>query len=328
MKTHPLHATIVCATDFSANGQAAATVAAVLAARRKMPLVLVHALNLGSVLLVGADERRVAIEVGETRLKHEADRLRSTGAALETVLLPDGWAAEALREFVRISAPALVVVSSRRLSALDRWASGSVSDEIAQHAACPTLLVREAEPFVKWAAGESRLRVFAAVDFGGCTETMLRWIGQLSAIGPCELTVCHVNWKLEEPRLGEGQGVTLDAENPPAVQARLERDVRTRVHDVLGDAAATIVVKAAWGAPEAALIEEAEARRAEVIVVGAHQWHGLAWLWHGSVSRAVMHRAGISVVCVPAGAVTVEQAVGKSSVGITKPGASRAAAQA
>jgi nucleotide-binding universal stress UspA family protein len=295
---------LVCPTDFSDNARKAATVAAALAAKAGATLLLLHAANLGPRFLVSATERRTSIQVGETLLKEEARRLRASRAKIETKVLADGWTAEALLAFMRENPPELVVLSSRRMSGLDRWAIGSVSDQIAQHVACPTLVVRDPLPFVAWAEGQSRLKILAALDFGACTDAVLRWIRELRVIGPCELTVCHVNWKLDDRLRASAGGPALRAENPPDLQASLERNLAKKVRDVLGADDAAIVVKATWGAPESVLIEHAEAGGADLIVVGTHQRHGFGWLWNGSVSRGLVHHAPMSVACVPTAVVT------------------------
>ncbi len=299
MKTTASRSTILCPTDFSDNAKPAATVAAAIAARRDATLNLVHATNLGPAFLVRASERRVAARVGETQLREEKRRLKPGGAQIETIALKEGWTAEALLAFARETKPELVVMRSRRMSALDRWAIGSVSDELAQHVACPTVVVRDAAPFLAWAAGKRALKIFAALDFGSCTESVLRWIGQLRAIGPCELTACHVNFKMEDRDLSGAKPTATNPRNPARLQASLERNLRKRVRDVLGDEEAEVIVKATWGAPEATLIETAEDLGADLVVTGTHQRHGLGWLWHGSVSRGLLHHAPMSVACVP-----------------------------
>lgn len=293
---------VVCATDFSDNAKKAGTVAAALARRMGAPLVLVHAVNLGPSLLVPVAERRTALRVEQVQLQEEVRRLQTGEVAITTVLLEEGWAAEALLGYVGKIAPRCVVLSARRMSALDRWATGSVSDQIAQHAMCPTIVVRDASPFVRWVDGKAPLKIFVALDFGCCTNAVLRWVDEIRQVGPCELTVCHVNWRPEKREFVAAKGAGLNAENTPAEQQSLERDLRKKLRDALGTDEAKIVVKPTWGAPESELIDAADAGGADLMVVGTHQRHGLAWLWHGSVSRALVHHATMNVACVPTSA--------------------------
>lgn len=291
---------IVCVTDFSEPGGNAVTVAAALARRGGLTLAIVHALDLGPSFLVAERQRRVSSRVGEARLLAEARRVAAEGLTIETVLLKEGWAAGALLEFIKANPPAVVVVSARRKSGLDRWAVGSISDELAQNAPCPTLVVRHVAPFLAWAKGEAPLKVMAALDFGACTESVLRWVAQWRAFGPCELTVCHVNWKQDEREFAGAKVLSPVAKNAPRVQASLERNLRKQVRDVTGLEEFATIVKPTWGAPDPEIIATAESAGADLLVTGTHQRHGLGWLWHGSVSRSLMHHAPMSVACVPA----------------------------
>jgi nucleotide-binding universal stress UspA family protein len=40
--------------------------------------------------------------------------------------------------------------------------------------------------------------------------------------------------------------------------------------------------------------------KADLFVVGTHQWHGLERVWHPSVSRSILRHARITVACLPA----------------------------
>ncbi len=298
---------IVCATDFSVSAQHAATVAAVLATRSQAELVLVHALDLGPAVLVAARERRVALRVAEMRLKAEVRRLVDCGLKIETKVIEDGWVSEALLGYLRAAPPDFVVVSSRRKSAIDRWAMGSASDQIAQHAPCPTLVVRDPAPLLAWGRGEAPLKVFAALDFDAGSAAALRWVAQLQAIGPCELTAGHVNWRPDNRDVGEPRP---DApRNPPKEQEALERKLGKLVRDIVGHEAARSVVQATWGTPDPVLMEMAAEAGAGLILAGTHQRHGFGWLWHGSVSRNLVHHAPVSVACVPTDAALVPSAM-------------------
>jgi nucleotide-binding universal stress UspA family protein len=304
MNPNPASLRLVCVTDFSEPAGTAAAVGAALAARGGLTLVLVHALDLGPGFLVSAAQRRLAVRVAETRLLAEARRVTRNGLAVETQLLRDGWAARALIDYLTENPPALVVMATRRKSAIDRWAVGSISDEVAQHAPCPTLVVRNPAPLLAWAKGDAALKVMAALDLEAGAERVLQWVAQWRRFGPCELAVCHVNWTRDLTLPGGTKAAKPGAPNPARVQAALERNVRKLVRDITGFEDATVTVKPTWGAPDPLIIEAAEAGGADLLVTGTHQRHGLGWLWHGSVSRSLMHHAPMSVACIPAAAVT------------------------
>ena len=122
---------------------------------------------------------------------------------------------------------------------------------------------------------------------------------ELRKVGPCDLVTCYVKW---QPAVGRGaklQDGVLTPALEPAVHDRLQRDLRKRVRDVVGDEGGEIVIRPTWVSPEAAVLEVAQEMRAGVIVAGTHQRHGLSRLFHGSISRGLLHHPGINVVCVP-----------------------------
>ncbi len=289
---------IICGTDFSKPAEQAANAAAALAARLEETLVLVHSIE-GAGL--GAFSPKVfdalSAHVGE-QLQAEAGRLRALGPTVKAELLT-GPPDEALVKLARPRATRLIVVSSLGRRAPGRWLLGSVSERTAESAAVPTLVVRDAAPFVAWARGERALKVFVALDFSVSAEAALRWVKELKRIGPCEVIAGHVNWPTtERARLGLDGPLPL-TENPPVAQQVLERDLRARVSEFLGDAAARVRVVPNWGRADAALIEMAREEKADLLVTGTHQHHGLERLADPSVSRGLLHHAPMSVACVP-----------------------------
>jgi len=60
-----------------------------------------------------------------------------------------------------------------------------------------------------------------------------------------------------------------------------------------------VCVRGNWGRADYPLVEMAIEAQADLVVVGTHQWHGLSWLRHGSISRGILHHAPMSVACVP-----------------------------
>ena len=299
MKTEPKNTMrIICGTDFSKPAAQAANAAAALAARLEETLVLVHSVeNAG----LGASSPKVFDALSahiREQLHAEAGRLRALGPSVKEELLT-GPPDEALVKLARPRATRLVVVSSLGRRAPGRWRLGSVSERTAERAAVPTLVVRDAAPLVAWARGARVLKVFVAIDFTISAEAALRWVKELQRIGPCEITVGHVNWPpTEQARLGQGGPLPL-TENPPATQQVLERDLSARVRDVLGDNAARVRVAPNWGRADAALIEMARQEQADIIVTGTHQHHGLERRASPSVSRGLLHHAPMSVACVP-----------------------------
>jgi nucleotide-binding universal stress UspA family protein len=287
--SHPAAKTarVLCGTDFSANAKHAADVAAVLAQRMHTALELTH---VSAILPHPA---------ASEDLRAEADRVRKHGAVIDEVLLA-GSADEELVKRVQSGAHRLVVVSSVGQRATTRWLLGSVSERTAERATVPTLVVRDAAPFTAWARGERSLKVFVAFNFTTTSEAALHWVKELQAIGPCELVVGYVDWPPEQQtRLGGTEVLPPLGGNPPEVQKILERDLRTRVSELLGDTPFGSRVEGNWGRPDARLAIMAKEEQADLIVVGSHQYRGFERLWHTSVSRGLLHSATMSVAVVP-----------------------------
>ncbi len=282
----PNSSPILCGTDFSVNSQKAADVAAALAARLGVPFQLIHASVIpGSPLT-------------HQHLQEEAQRLQKAGVELAAEVV-EGDADTVLCQLARERHARLLVVSSLGRRRAVRWLLGSVAERTAEASPVPTLVVRDAAPLEDWARGIRPLRVFVGADFSASADAALQWIAALRQAGPCEVTVAYAAWPPQEAaRLGIF-GAIGPAEDPAALQLLLERDLREKVTRVLGENQVQVRVQTDWRRTDVSLLDMAVKAQADLVVVGAHQRHGLHRLRHDSVSRALLHHAPMSVVCVP-----------------------------
>ena len=83
------------------------------------------------------------------------------------------------------------------------------------------------------------------------------------------------------------------------MQGMLERDLHEKVTTVLGVEGVSVRVRGNWGRADYQLLDMALESEADLVVIGTHQWHGLNRLRGVSVSRGLLHRAPMSVACVP-----------------------------
>jgi len=295
----------ICGTDFSIHAGEAANAAAAIAGRLRIPLLLVHVLD--DSALTGSTEklRKQLAKSAQEKLVQEASRLRDRDVEIRTELL-DGRPEVELARVAARPAARLMVTASLGHIAISRMLIGSVAERTAEASSVPTLVVRDARPIVEWAEGRRPLNVLVAGDFTASADAAIRWVKELRRIGPCQITLGHVDWPVEERRrLGVHSSVAF-TQNPPEVAQALERDLRTKLNTLLGDTSARVRVTPSWGTPDYNLIQMAQEEQADLIVVGSHQRHGLSRLVHSSVSRAVLHHAPMNVACVPAsfGAIT------------------------
>jgi nucleotide-binding universal stress UspA family protein len=293
MNDHP----ILCGTDFSKGATQAADAAAALAGRLNAPLLLVHSVDERGEFPENLHAR--FIEERRPKLAAEAARLRATGASVEEKLL-GGLPHDGIAQYAAKANARLVVMASSGSGKLGRWLLGSVAERTAESSPVPTLVVRSSAPFEAWARGERALKVFIGVDFTTSADAALRWVADLRRIGACEVVAAYADRPTEErARMGLSQPLPL-AGNTPAIQQILERDLCDKVTAILGEENVHVRVCGTWGRVDATLLELATETVADLIVIGTHQWHGISRLRHGSVSRAILQHAPMSVACVPA----------------------------
>jgi nucleotide-binding universal stress UspA family protein len=287
---------ILCGTDFSEGATHAANAAAALARRFNAPLLLVHSVDERGEFPENLHAR--FIEERRPKLAAEAARVRGLGISVEEKVL-GGLPRDGIAQCAASAKARMVIVASSGTGTVGRWMLGSVAERTAESSPAPTLVVRSSAPFEAWARGERALKVFIGVDFTASADAALRWVAALRRFGPCEVVAAYADWPPEErARMGLAQPSPLVG-NAPTVQQILERDLRDKAAGILGDENVRIRVCGAWGRADATLVELAIEEQADLIVIGTHQWHGMSRLRHGSVSRAILHHAPMSVACVP-----------------------------
>ena len=269
---------ILCGTDFSENAQQATEVAAALAARLGAKLILAHSLDERGE--IPAHLRPQLRDCLGAQLTAESARVRALGGEVEERLI-DGVPDDGLLALAAKSGAQSIVLAASGTGALGRWMLGSVAEKTAESAPIPTLVIRSAQPLLEWARGQRPLRILAGVDFTANSEAALRWIAGLRAIGPCEITLGFVD------------------DHPDAHSAPQEEALRAMAREILGGEAHSVFVRAGSARIDAHLLKLAGEMRADLIVVGTHQWRGVQRLRHASVSRRLLRDAAVSVVCVP-----------------------------
>ena len=294
----PTESTIVCGTDFSQHSTMAVDVAAALAKRLHERLVLVHALDSEAREPLPADVRDSLCLYERAQLHDELERLGAEGITPieafdvgrpDTIILGAAAAHHAR----------LVVISSKGRRPQRRWALGRIAEKTAEAAPIPTLVVRAAAPFTAWAQGKRKLRIFVGADFSAPSDAALRWVGSLQQIGACEVVVAYLEPTVALESALDGCPSHLIEEMMARTEKIQARSFGQRVRSLLSPHRPRIRLEPGWGRSDAHLIQMATEERADLIVVGTHQRHGLSRLGHFSVSRGVLHYAPMSVACVP-----------------------------
>lgn len=224
------------------------------------------------------------------RLLDIADRLRIGDRTVHIEVLDGRPATEIVRDAERWGAD-LIVVGARGLSTARRLLIGSVSSEVVDHAPCPVLVAR----------GERIERVLWAADHAPEAEHTADFIRESGLFDDAEIRVLSV----AEPGTAWWAGMSpVDGATSMEVYADAAA-LAERQAKAAAEAAADRLpgrrVSTVYGHPgdiPYAILQEAEAFRADVVILGARRLSAVHRWLIGSVSRSVLHHAPMSVLIV------------------------------
>jgi nucleotide-binding universal stress UspA family protein len=289
---------IVCGTDFSATAVEAVDVAAEMARRFNVKLLLLHVEEFRGLAVADPGLFEQVVSKNREELNREAARLRKAGTIVEEKLLSGSVFDELVNAAIDAKAR-LVVVGAVGHGVAQRLLVGSVAERVAETSPIPTLVVRPGAKLLPWMRGEHTLKVLVGYDFSAASDAALRWLNEIQALGGCETIVLHVDWPPDQAqRLGYHGPLPL-TQNSEQLQNFLERDLAERVAMLLPPEKVTITVEPGWGHTEGYLFQMAHREKVDLVVVGTHRRHGWGRLRFGSVSRTVLHHASVTVAVVP-----------------------------
>jgi nucleotide-binding universal stress UspA family protein len=300
---------IVCGTDFSPAAASALAWAAAIARRDGGTVDLVHVVPAyrDDPSLEGFDTAQFDAEMIARVTGRLQEAAREAARALEISVRPQllrGHPHEELARHAREEDARMIVLGSTGAAAVERWLVGSVANRTARTADRPIVLVPGKIDQEVWSSGERRKearppRVVAGLGPGN-DAAILRFVGALRSATPVDLTFVHLYWPVGEyERLGlHGPRPLFDPD--PDVVKDLEPAVRAKVLGLRGQGAIDVEVRPAWGEPASNLLLAVEERDADLLVVGAHERHGLARLVGGTIARRLARRSRyVPIAIVP-----------------------------
>lgn len=299
--------TILCGTDFSDGARQALRAAIAWARREGTGVELVHVVDLhgafallshgeGALVPVDAELARWRARA-EERVAAEAAAVSTSGVEITARVL-EGAADAALVAHAARCGATLVVVSAVGARAGSPFTLGSTADRVAQSADRPVLVVRDAAPIEAWCGQRAPLRTIVSVDDSSTSDAAVAWAAALARTGGIELSALHVYWP---PTLAAKQAsgpMPIGRDHTEAEKA-LARALAERMALRASGEKLPLELVGGLGRTADHLALAADERRAQLVVVGAHQRGGIARFWHGSVSHGVIDRARTNVVVVP-----------------------------
>jgi nucleotide-binding universal stress UspA family protein len=299
---------IVCATDFSPEASSALEWAIAFARREGGRIDLVHVLPepTHDHEALAADEATFeAARLHDARERVTQIAAEAAGAA-GVVVHPQiliGDAHVSIVEHARRHLARLIVMGASGRPAIDRWVLGSVAERTVRSASSPVVVVplhEAGQGRLPEQAGSGRsLRALVGLEGDDFAE-LVTFSAGLRRRGTCDVTFLHLYWPIEEyERLGL-RGARDPLAPDPDVVKNLEPKLRARIGGLPGHGEVALRIQPAWGDPATNLLLAAGDDSYDLLIVGAHQRHGLARVFGGSVAeRVARHAAHTPIVCVP-----------------------------
>ncbi len=292
---------ILCATDFLPPSNQAALAAQALALRLGAPLELAHVVQDYLTWPGLPQETQKSLRTGAAaRLQEFSLPLAKRGSCPhQSVLqaLPHQSVAACLLQHLDTSRPRLAVISSHAKSGASWWPLGGTASSIAQSAPTPVLVVKSADPFLRWLDSNQKLHILGAIDANGDPPEVLHWMRQLGDLGPCTFTLAHIaqTYPISSLPLANPPDST-----PPDSLALLQDRLQTIARHSLGENADfTLLIKETWEGIADELADLAQHSPTDLIVVGTRHENGLRrWLFE-SVARGLIHRSQASLLSLP-----------------------------
>ena len=297
---------IICATDFSEPSVQTTRVAARLARRFGDDLLLVHAWTSPFLFYrelvndpLKVEEKMAAKAAAD--LQTLAGTLRAEGIAVEKRVLHSADPAEAITALAKEVDARLIVVGARSGHIATRLFIGGAAERTMLLSDRPVLVVHGGTTSLEeWGNRRQPLRVVVGLDRSAASMAALDWVRSLRALGPCDVTFVHAFWPVEQyARLGINGAVDLAVPDEETMRV-LTRELRPLFADLPGEGTVDLRLKAVWGSAAEAILDEAKATKADLLVLGTHQKGALARLWAGSTVQPTVRMAELPVVCVPA----------------------------
>lgn len=213
------------------------------------------------------------------------------------VLRDEPDAAQAILDEASAAAASLIVMGTHGRTGLDHLIVGSVAEQVLRHARVPVMVVPRQASHVTAAGDVDFDSIVCAIDFGEASRRAARWAVSLAEEADGRLSMVHVitvppEGQPHEPGMSDEQAhAAVVADGLTRLRALVPPEVRPYLRPE------TVVEE---GNPARVILDLADDRLADIIVLGVQERSAFDRLLRGSVTHAILHEATVPVLSVPA----------------------------
>lgn len=285
---------ILCPTDLSSEAQVAQKLAVALAKREGAELLVFH------VVLSHANEYRQAGDFmsdyfteleteARRKLDEESSRLREQGSVVRYDVVQAASVFEAILDRALAWKPDLVVMATHGSTGMPRWFLGSVAEKLVRHAPCPVATIRPDD------GGRTSVdapeRILVPIDFSDNSRRALALACELLTESG-SLVLQHVVPNPALSGLAPQAHLRLFSEEPT-----LPERIRAQMEDWMeGKPFEAEIIEA--DSIAGSILNLADAKSSDLIVMGTRGRSGLDYLLTGSVADKVIRSALVPVLTV------------------------------
>jgi len=224
-------------------------------------------------------------DVGERLLKDAKANLPSTVSHVDSILQV-GAPSRVILETAQSVHPQLILLGARGLGPIKELVLGSVSHRVLLHASCSVLILKGPMASIR--------HILLPIESQTDADHLLKFLKDLPFGHPVRITLMTV-WP--QPQLP--WPVTLGQSK--LLEARAIEHAQTMVDRIASELKGTTFhtdTVIGMGEPAYAIMEQAQAMKVDLIMVGSHSRTGLSRFLLGSVSHTLVHQSTHPVMVV------------------------------